>query len=72
MSPQYIRGPTTTMIHAPSVNLASTKTSTTIAVTEAEVALMTTPTRHLPVRSRRWRATMPEPASVNPVNTPMA
>ena len=65
-------GPTTTMIHAPSVNLAMTKTSTTIAVTDAEVALIATPRRHWPVRSRRCRATIPAPARVKPVNTPMA
>jgi len=38
-------GPTTTIIHAPSVNLASTKITTTIEVTVAESALIKTPRR---------------------------
>jgi len=68
----YMKGPTTAMIHAPSVNLTIRKIRTTIEVTVAESAFTKTPKRHLPVLSRRCLATIPAPASVNPVNTPIA
>ena len=60
------------MIQAPSVNLAKTKTKTTMEVTPAESALMKTPRRQCAPFSRRCRATMPAPANVKPVNTPIA
>src|ERR1017187_6763307 len=39
ISAMYMSGPTTTMIHAPSLNLAMAKISTTKEATTAEVAL---------------------------------
>jgi len=49
-------GPTTTMIQAPSVNLAMMKITTTSDVTNAEVALIATPRRQWGSLTRRCRA----------------
>ena len=61
------------MIHAPSVNFTMTKMSTTSDVTVADVGVDRPPRGASGRRfSRRWRATMPAPAKVKPVKTPIA
>ena len=65
-------GMTTTTTHAPWVNSAMAKTTTTTAHTTAATALTATPLRQCWSRWRQWCVTMPAPAMVKPVNTPMA
>ena len=65
-------GPRTTTIHAPSVNFATAKMRTTAAVVTAEIELMMIPRVRCGPWPRRWCATMPSPAIVKPVNTPIA
>ncbi len=60
------------MSQAPSVNLATAKIRTTVRERKAEKPLMATLRRQWPSRAVRWCLTMPEPAMVNPVKTPMA
>ena len=60
------------MSHAPSLNLAMAKMKTTVKDRKAENPLIAMPRRQCPVRAVRWCLTMPEPAIVKPVKTPMA
>ena len=60
------------MSQAPSLNLATAKISTTVKDRKAENPLMAMLRRQWPSRAVRWCFTMPEPAMVKPVNTPMA
>ncbi len=54
------------------MNSATAKTTTTTAHTTAAKPLTTTRWRQCGSRWRRWWATMPAPAMVKPVKTPMA
>ncbi len=63
---------TTTTTHPPLVNSAKAKTTTTTAQTMAAAALTATLLRQCSSRRVRWCLTMPAPAMVNPVKTPMA
>ena len=72
ISPRYSSGPTTTMSHAPSRNLAKAKITTTVNERKAEKPLTATLRRQCFPFAVRWCFTMPEPAMVKPVNTPMA
>ena len=65
-------GATTTMIQAPSRNLATMKMATTMNDSTPEVPFTMIPQRQRPVRRSRWCLTMPAPAMVNEVNTPTA
>ena len=67
-----MRGMTTTTTQAPWVNSATAKTTTTMAHTTAATALTATLLRQCWSRCRQWWTTMPAPAMVKPVNTPMA
>ncbi len=67
-----MRGMTTTTTQAPWVNSATAKTTTTMAQTTAAMALTATPLRQCWSRCRQWWVTIPAPAMVKPVNTPMA
>jgi hypothetical protein len=61
-----------TTTHAPSSNFAIAKIKTTANDTNAEVPLTMIPRIRCGPVPRRWCATMPMPAMVNPVNTPIA
>ena len=65
-------GMTTTMTQPPSVNSAMANTTTITAHTTAAVALTATLFRQCSPRWVRWCFTIPAPAMVNPVKTPMA
>ena len=60
------------MSHAPSRNLAKVKISTTVNDRKAEKPFTATLRRQWLPFSVRWCFTIPEPAMVKPVNTPMA
>jgi hypothetical protein len=60
------------MTQAPSLNLATAKISTTTPDRNAENPLTTTLRRQCAPLCVRWCFTMPAPAMVKPVNTPMA
>ena len=62
----------TTTTHAPSVNLVTAKMRSTTNDRTAAVPLMTVPRRQWGSRLVRWYLTIPAPAMVKPVNTPMA
>ena len=54
------------------MNFATAKMSTTVKDRKAEKPLMATLRFQWPWRAVRWCFTIPEPAMVKPVNTPMA
>ena len=60
------------MSQAPSLNFATAKISTTVNDRKAEKPLTTMLRFQCPVCAVRWCLTMPDPAMVKPVNTPMA
>ena len=62
----------TTISHAPSLNFAMAKIRTTVKERKAEKPLMTTPRRQRSPLASRWCFTIPAPAMVKPVKTPMA
>jgi len=61
-----------TIVHAPSVNFVTMITMSTMNESTAAVPLMMARRRHCGSFVRRWYFTMPAPAMVKPVNTPMA
>ena len=57
---------------APSLNFTMAKISTTMKDTTAATPFTAMPRFQWPTRASWWCLTMPAPAKVKPVNTPMA